>query len=76
MNVCILRGPGCDSSIVARAIQAARDRQLEAFELLRPSCTGPGAPQTSSTRFHETGLSGTGSLLVDSTFAIGWTRMV
>jgi hypothetical protein len=27
-------------------------------------------------RFHETGLSGTGSLLVESSFAIGWTRLV
>ena len=34
-SVCILRGPGCDQSVVDRAVEAVRARGLEAFELQR-----------------------------------------
>ncbi|HKV87962.1 MAG TPA: NAD(+)/NADH kinase [Candidatus Dormibacteraeota bacterium] len=44
-RVCILRGPGCDDSIVQRATTAIAAREFEAFELQRDAPLMAAAPQ-------------------------------
>jgi NAD+ kinase len=64
MNVCILRGPGCEQSVVERAVKAIQARGLEAFELQRD------APIDSATgRLKDTALMMT--LGGDGTFLAG-----
>ena len=50
------------------------EARAAASELCGPRRSSNGRGRLDD-RFHETGLSGTGSLLVDSSFAIGWTRI-
>lgn len=51
MNVCILRGPGCEKSVVDRAIKAVRARKLVPFELQRDAPV-----QSASARLKDTAL--------------------
>jgi NAD+ kinase len=51
LNVCILRGPGCDASIVERAMRSIRARGLEPYEMQRDA-----PAQASAARLKETAL--------------------
>jgi NAD+ kinase len=68
MKVCILRGPGCDESIVERAMHAARARQADAFELQRDAPIHSAAGQLKDTILLLT-LGGDGTFLAGARLA-------
>jgi NAD+ kinase len=68
MNVCILRGPGCEQSVVDRAMHAIRARGLDAFELQRDAPVGSLSSRLKATALVLT-LGGDGTFLAGARLA-------
>ena len=68
MNVCILRGPGCEQSVIDRALSAIRSRGLEAFELQRDAPVDSAAARLKDTVLVLT-LGGDGTFLAGARLA-------
>lgn len=68
MNVCILRGPACDQSVVDRAVSAIRSRELDAFELRRDAPLNAAGARLKETALVMT-LGGDGTFLAGARLA-------
>jgi len=68
MNVCILRGPGCEQSVVERAMGAIRARGMDAIELQRDAPVDSLAGQLKETALVLT-LGGDGTFLAGARLA-------
>ena len=68
MRICILRGPGCEQSVVDRAARAVREHGHESFELLREAPVNAAAAQLKDTALVLT-LGGDGTFLAGARLA-------